>query len=154
MSREFRSICHFAMFCFIIRLSPLFSTRKGSARRRSRAAFSDNLPRLPVSEPTPFHSIISHSISRFQHKIQTPYKNPIRITRVIIVKQDGHRNKHAKKPTKVILLAINVITFLSWSCFHCSHCGGALHYFFSKKTCKETRETLNKLGRKNTVVLE
>jgi hypothetical protein len=54
MSREFRSICHFAVFCFIIRLSPLFSTHKGSAWNGFQAAFSSNLPRLRVSESFPF----------------------------------------------------------------------------------------------------
>jgi hypothetical protein len=55
MSREFRNICHFAVFCFIIRvrLTPLFSTRKGSARNGFWAAFSSNLPRLRVSKSFP-----------------------------------------------------------------------------------------------------
>jgi hypothetical protein len=58
MSREFRSICHFAVFCFLIRLSPLFSTRKGSARNGFRAAFSSSLSRLRASESFPLPSFI------------------------------------------------------------------------------------------------
>jgi hypothetical protein len=42
-------------FCFINWLSPLFSTRKGRARNRFRAPFSNNLPQLRVSEPTPLN---------------------------------------------------------------------------------------------------
>jgi hypothetical protein len=59
-------------FCFINWLSPPFSTRKGSARNRFRGPFSNNLPRLRVSEPTPL-KLLSHPNMKFYHHQHWPY---------------------------------------------------------------------------------
>jgi hypothetical protein len=49
---QYLSFCH-----VLLHDSTIFSTRKGSARNRFCAAFSNNLPRLRVSEPTPLTEI-------------------------------------------------------------------------------------------------